>query len=101
MGEGIEGILNSTSNIILTGMESGKSFEECLKKAQDGGITEADPSGDIDGWDAAVKAAALATVVCAGAASASSPGPYEWLKSIPRDSIRNVTSEMVQAALPK
>ncbi len=57
------GILNSTTNLILTRIESGESFDQAVAYAQSIGITETDPSGDIDGWDAAVKVAALATVL--------------------------------------
>jgi homoserine dehydrogenase len=57
------GVLNSTTNLILTLMEQNKSFAEALSHAQSIGIAEADPSGDIDGWDAAVKVAALVTVL--------------------------------------
>lgn len=57
------GILNSTTNLILSRMESGKSFEQAVAYAQSIGIAETDPSGDIDGWDAAVKVAALVTVL--------------------------------------
>lgn len=57
------GVLNSTTNLILTLMETGKSFDEALAHAQTIGIAETDPSGDIMGWDAAVKVAALVTVL--------------------------------------
>ena len=57
------GILNSTTNLILTRMEGGESFEQAVGYAQSIGIAETDPSGDIDGWDAAVKVAALVTVL--------------------------------------
>jgi homoserine dehydrogenase len=57
------GILNSTTNMILTMMEKGNSFEQAVAHCQQIGIAETDPSGDIDGWDAAVKVAALATVL--------------------------------------
>ena len=57
------GILNSTTNLILTRMEGGESFEQAIGYAQSSGIAETDPSGDIDGWDAAVKVAALVTVL--------------------------------------
>ncbi len=57
------GVLNSTTNLILTLMETGKSFDEALADAQTIGIAETDPSGDIMGWDAAVKVAALVTVL--------------------------------------
>jgi homoserine dehydrogenase len=60
---GFSGILNSTTNLILTLMEAGESFAQAVAYAQSIGIAETDPSGDIDGWDAAVKVAALATVL--------------------------------------
>ena len=49
------GILNSTTNLIITEMEEGLSYEKAVKKAQDLGIAETDPSADVDGWDAAVR----------------------------------------------
>ena len=57
------GILNSTTNLMITAMEQGSSFDQAVKKAQDLGIAETDPSFDVDGWDATVKVAALATVL--------------------------------------
>ncbi len=58
------GILNSTTNYILTRMESdGMTFDAALKAAQKIGIAEADPSLDIDGWDAAIKTVILANVL--------------------------------------
>jgi homoserine dehydrogenase len=61
--QGFHGILNSTTNVILSEMEQGLSFDEALKKAQALGVAETDASHDIDGWDAAVKTAALITVL--------------------------------------
>jgi homoserine dehydrogenase len=57
------GILNSTTNLILSMMEDGSTFDAAVKHCQEIGLAETDPSGDIDGWDAAVKVAALATVL--------------------------------------
>ena len=57
------GVLNSTTNLLLTLMEAGQTFDEALGQAQAIGVAETDPSGDILGWDAAVKVAALATVL--------------------------------------
>jgi len=57
------GILNSTTNLILTRMEAGEPFAQAVAYAQSIGIAETDPSGDVDGWDAAVKVAALVTVL--------------------------------------
>ena len=61
--QAFSGILNSTTNLILTRMEAGESFQQAVAYAQSIGIAETDPSGDVDGWDAAVKVAALATVL--------------------------------------
>ena len=58
-----QGILNSTTNLILTRMEQGDSFEASVAYTQSIGLAETDPSGDIDGWDSAVKVAALVTVL--------------------------------------
>jgi homoserine dehydrogenase len=60
---GFHGILNSTTNVILGEMENDLSFDDALKKAQALGVAESDASHDIDGWDAAVKTAALITVL--------------------------------------
>jgi homoserine dehydrogenase len=61
--QSIRGVLNSTTNMILTRMERGESFEDAVAYCQEIGIAETDPSGDIDGWDAAVKVSALAIVL--------------------------------------
>ncbi len=47
----VRGILNGTTNYMLTEMETGKSYDEVLKKAQELGYAEADPTGDVEGWD--------------------------------------------------
>jgi homoserine dehydrogenase len=60
---GFHGILNSCTNLILTRMEAGESFEEAVAYAQSIGITETDPNADVDGWDAAIKVAILSTVL--------------------------------------
>lgn len=86
---GFSGVLNSTTNLILTGMESGRSFEESLVSAQQRGIAEANADYDIDGWDAAVKAAALANVLMN---ADSRPA------SVQREGIRNITVEDVHSA---
>jgi homoserine dehydrogenase len=53
--EGIQGILNGTSNYILTRMGEGLDYDEALKEAQDKGIAEPDPAHDVGGWDSACK----------------------------------------------
>jgi len=57
------GILNGTTNYILTQMELGMGYEEALNKAQELGYAEADPSGDVEGYDARGKVTILANVV--------------------------------------
>jgi len=59
----IHGIINGTSNYILTRMvESGLSFADALAEAQAAGYAEADPTLDVNGWDAAHKAVILASL---------------------------------------
>ena len=60
---GFTGALNSTTKVIIEAMRSGRSFEEGIATAIRLGITEADASFDIDGWDSAAKTAALANVL--------------------------------------
>ena len=62
---GFEGVINTTTNHILTAMEQGRDFAAALTQMQAEGIAEADPSLDVDGWDAAAKTAALANVLLA------------------------------------
>ena len=59
----IQGILNGSTNYILTEMEKGMQYEEALKKAQELGYAEADPAGDVEGWDALGKVVILSNVV--------------------------------------
>lgn len=58
-----KGILNSTTNFILEEMEKGRPYEEAVREAQRRGFAEADPSLDVDGWDAAAKTSALMNVL--------------------------------------
>ncbi|MGA9184148.1 MAG: hypothetical protein WBZ32_02520 [Candidatus Acidiferrales bacterium] len=60
---GFRGVLNATTNVVLTEMEKGATLDEAVLRAQQMGIAETDPSADLDGWDAAVKVAALAIVL--------------------------------------
>ena len=57
------GVLNSTTDLILTLMEEGRTFDEAVQHAQSIGIAETDPSNDIDGWDSAVKVCVLSNVL--------------------------------------
>ena len=87
--QGFYGILNSTTNVILSQMEDGLSFDEALKKAQELGVAETDATQDIDGWDAAVKTAALITVLMDVPVT---------LDQIQRDGIRDLTPQAVRTA---
>ena len=60
---GFTGVLNSTSKIVVAAMERGLSMAEGIREAQTLGVAEADASYDIEGWDSAAKAAALANVL--------------------------------------
>lgn len=60
---GVEGILNGTTNFILTKMTEGATYHEALAAATELGYAEADPSGDVEGWDAAVKVVILAKIL--------------------------------------
>ncbi|MFW6098281.1 MAG: homoserine dehydrogenase, partial [Chloroflexota bacterium] len=59
----VQGILNGTTNYILTQMEAGADYEEALAEAQEKGYAEADPSGDVEGHDAAGKVVILANLL--------------------------------------
>ena len=59
----IQGILNGTTNYMLTEMEKGMDYSSVLKIAQELGYAEADPTGDVEGYDARGKVTILANVV--------------------------------------
>ena len=59
----VSGVLNSTTNFVLSRMEQGESLEEAVKIAQKEGFAEADPRHDLEGWDAAAKIAVLANTL--------------------------------------
>jgi homoserine dehydrogenase len=86
---GFRGILNSTTNVVLTEMEKGLNLEDAVKKAQQIGVAETDPSDDLDGWDPAVKVAALVIVLM---------GVPITLDQVERTGIRGITPEQVRAA---
>ncbi len=86
---GFRGILNSCTNLILGLMEEGRSFEEAVAHAQSIGIAETDPSADVDGWDAAIKVAALVTVLM---------GIKMTPQEVDRRGIRLLTPEMILSA---
>ncbi len=59
----IQGIINGTTNYILTQMQDGQPYAEALAEAQAKGYAEADPTGDVEGYDAAGKLVILANVL--------------------------------------
>ncbi len=86
---GFHGILNSCTNLLLECLEAGESFADAVHYAQSIGITETDPGADIDGWDAAIKVAALSTVLM------QSPLKPQ---DVQREGIRGISPEMIAAA---
>jgi homoserine dehydrogenase len=87
-----KGIINATTNLILTRMERGESFEQAVAFCQSIGLAETDPSADIDGWDAAIKVAALVTVLM--------DTPFAP-QQVERKGIRDITPEMIEQAKAK
>ena len=86
---GFEAVFNATTNYIVDAMGTGRSFDEALAHVQAEGYAEADPSHDIDGWDAACKAATLANVAMdAGITPAD----------IEKESLRDVPLERIAQA---
>ena len=84
-----KGILNATTNLILSRMENGESFDDAVKYCQSIGIAETDPSADVDGWDAAIKVAALVTVLM--------DVPFTP-QEVERKGIREITPGMIEQA---
>lgn len=62
----IRGILNGTTNYILTEMEAGRSYNQALRMAQKLGYAESDPSADVEAWDPAAKITILANALMDG-----------------------------------
>jgi len=86
--QGFSGVLNSTTNVVLTEIEKGRSFDEAVKRAQAMGVAETDPAADLDGWDAAVKVAALAIVLM---------GVPVKLEQVQRTGIRDLSEEKIRS----
>merc|ERR1740117_1656798 len=81
---GFEGILNSTTNVIISAMEDSPevTFEEGLARAQAAGIAETDPSGDIDGLDAAVKCVCLCRALLHAPLTLASVQPVDSIRGV-------------------
>ncbi len=85
----IKGIFNATTNIILSRMENGESYDDAVRYCQSIGVAETDPTNDVDGWDAAIKVAALVTVLMDTPMTPQQVNPT---------GIRSITSEMIAKA---
>ena len=85
----IQGILNGTTNYILTQMESGDSYQDALADAQARGFAEADPTGDVEGYDTAGKVVILANLLM---------GASLKMDDIDRQGITQISSMDIRAA---
>lgn len=85
----IQGILNGTTNFILSQMETGKSYEDALAEAQVLGYAEADPTGDVEGFDAAGKVVILSNLVMGAKIS---------MQDVDRKGITQLTPQDIQNA---
>ena len=86
----VTGILNGTTNYILTRMiRAGLTFDQALKEAQDNGYAEKDPTADVDGHDACRKICILAALAF---------GQHVYPDQVPTEGIRGVTLEDVAYA---
>jgi len=85
--ERVHGIVNGTTNFILTAMErTGASYEEALREAQELGYAEADPTEDVTGKDAAAKMTILARLAF-GAPVSLDDVPFEGIESVTAEDI--------------
>ncbi len=85
--EGVAGILNGTTNFILTKMiEDGMTFADALKLAQDNGYAEKDPTADVEGHDACRKVCILASLAF---------GKHVYPNQVEAEGITNITLEDV------
>jgi homoserine dehydrogenase len=85
----IQGILNGTTNFILTRMEDGGSYAEALAEAQALGYAEADPTGDVEGFDAAGKVVILSNILM---------GSNLTMADVDRQGITHLTPQDIQQA---
>jgi homoserine dehydrogenase len=85
----IQGILNGTTNFILTQMQEDRDYESALDEAQRLGYAEADPSGDVEGIDAAAKLVILGNLVMGGTLT---------MKDVMREGITGLTTRDIHDA---
>jgi len=86
----IRGILNGTTNYILSAMASGRDYADVLAEAQSQGYAEADPTADVEGYDAVAKTLILAALVF---------GQTLKPEQVIRRGITTITKEQVQQAI--
>ena len=86
---GFSGLLNSTTTLILEEIAAGGTYDEGVRRAQALGVTETDPTHDVDGWDAAVKTCAVANVLM---------GAGIKLDDVSREGIRTLSVDDVREA---
>jgi len=89
---GVKGIINGTTNYILTKMEQGEKYEDVLKEAQELGYAEADPTADVEGWDAVAKIMILGNALLGGELK---------VEEVERKGITCITPEDIMAAKSK
>ena len=85
---GFSGVLNSATNVVLTEIEKGRSFDEAVRRAQAMGIAETDSAADLDGWDAAVKVVVMTIVLL---------GVPMRLEQVQRTGIRELSEEKIRS----
>jgi homoserine dehydrogenase len=85
----VQGIINGTTNYILTQMEAGMTYADALQEAQAKGYAEADPTGDVEGYDAAGKAVILANLLMGAELS---------MNDVDRTGITGLTPQDISAA---
>ena len=85
----LDAIINGTTNVILGRMADGVSYSAALAEAQQRGFAEADPSSDVDGWDAAYKLILLASLAFGAAAG---------VESVDREGIGDLDAEDLRIA---
>lgn len=89
---GLRGILNGTTNFILTEMGRGNAYADALKKAQELGYAEADPSGDVDGYDTQGKVLILSNLFMGGRLAIGDI-QRKGITGISQDDVRKAESE--------
>jgi homoserine dehydrogenase len=86
---GFRGVINSTTTVILEGVEAGKCLDDAIAEAQRRGVAESDPAADVDGIDAAVKVVEVANVLMGGSLT---------LADVARKGIRSITPAQLREA---